>query len=105
MAKKVILPSYTVFIRNEPNFDLITYYRDCDAQEILQILIAKSATTFNGVALIEGELLISGDENFFGNQIDFDINSLGDLVAIGSSSNEYSVNNEGELIWDTDKCG
>ena len=91
MDKKVLNTGTSILLSGN-NVGIFTYYKGFEKN--ISMFISDSVNTINGVIVLEGNLIYQN--NGWGN-IDFKINNKGELIAIGSESSKFDINNEGYL--------
>lgn len=94
--------------------DFNCYNVDIDSIELKVEIIPESSTapvvrsicnvnstnkTINNVEVLENELCIVM-KNQMSEFVDFDINNKGELIVHGKKANQYSINQDGELIYE-----
>lgn len=79
---------------------LTVYDPTLDLPAIISLFIADEVGIEEGVNYTEGDLIIRFKTDTFGNTILVSINSQGELVIESDDVNRYSINTNGELIYD-----
>ena len=73
------------------------------ACDTIQVFLSSVVGTLGGVSFKEGELVIEMDNS--PDNIDFFVDTDGNLIATGLNSNHYAINSLGELICNPSEDG
>lgn len=79
---------------------LTTYDPTLDLPAIIDLFLADEVGIQEQVSYVEGDLVIRFKTNTFGNTIFVIINSQGELVITSDDVARYSINANGELVYD-----
>lgn len=90
----------TISIVNNTIEILTVYDPSLDLPAIIDLFIANQVGVQEGVSYVEGDLIIRFKTGTFGNTIFVNINSQGELVITSDDVARYSINSNGELIYD-----
>lgn len=95
MIETVTIPSISILTRVGNTLTILTKYLSLLPYTIIAYL-ADIVGIDNSTPFIEGELVIEISD---GSQVDFILNSNGDLIVIGDDANNYSIDSNGNLIY------
>lgn len=96
--EKILLTQTSVSIIGSA-ISIRSYYNGEEAaNDTLAAFISDIVQTVDGVGIIEGELSIQMNENY-PLEIDYTIDSNGDLIVNSDDANNYSINSSGQLIY------
>lgn len=97
--EKILLTQTSVSIIGNTISIRSFYNGEESANDTLSAFISDIVQVVDGTSIIEGELGIQMNENYpFG--IDYVIDSNGDLIVNSLDADHYSVNSNGELIYE-----
>ena len=92
---KAVVPTFTEYSASNDLITIITYYQEGVLPDTILGVISDVDKVSNNVSVTQGDLYIK----YKGVGITYDINTLGELILNSNDSDNYSLNEDGELIY------
>jgi len=98
MPEKVEIPIETDIDVQGSNVTITLFFKK-GLPDTVAAFISEIVATLNGIPYIEGELVITMVNSPA--DIDFEVDSNGDLIVFSDDASKYSINDNGDLIYTT----
>lgn len=96
MPQTKVIPTATILTVLNTAISIFTFY-NTGLPYILSAFIAQVVSSLNGVGYIEGQLIITATN--YPQDIDFWVDSSGNLIILGDDANQYSLDGNGNIIY------